>query len=161
MSKPKGKTRRKPGRPPVHGAFSLLASPGTQPKRREIVEYLRVTRENLIADLSSKGEAGLTTGQGILLNRLIAKLAVTRVVEEFIRRTAVMTPEGTLKPVLTKNYLQYCHSVRADLIALEAIAPGDVRKDEILTPFQLAQRIDRKNAKKGKKEKSLTSSKPF
>ena len=162
-AKPKGKPRRKPGRPPVHGAFSLLASPGTQPKSREITDFLRATRESLIVDLSPEGEKGLTTGQGILLNRLIAKVAVTRVIEEYIRKSSVMTPEGVLKPVLTKNYLQYCHSIRADLVALEALSPGDVRQGDVLTPFELAKVIDAENARKAKRKKGkkAKASKPF
>ena len=149
MSKNNIKTKKKLGRPKKHGAFSLMARPGTLPEDRRLTKYLRSVREKLIQDLAGAEEA-LTAGQEILIHRVIAKLAVCRVIEEYIReKSSILTGDGELQPILQKRYLSYNTSVRADLIALGAIKPDEL-PETVMSIEELVEKVDRENEEKAK-----------
>ena len=112
------KERKKPtGRPPKHGAFSIMIARGELPENRKYIQrYLREAREGLITDIGRK-EENLTRAQLILIDRVIAKLGIIRCIEEHCRETGVFQ-EGKLAHVLRENYLAYTNSLRLDLQAL-------------------------------------------
>jgi len=112
------KERKKPtGRPPKHGAFSIMIARGELPENRKYIQrYLREAREGLISDLGGR-EQNLTQAQLILIDRVIAKLGIIRCIEEHCRETGVFQ-EGKLAHVLRDNYLSYTNSLRLDLQAL-------------------------------------------
>jgi len=115
---PEKEPRKKPtGRPPKHGAFSIMIARGELPENRKYIQrYLREAREGLISDLGGR-EQNLTQAQLILVDRVIAKLGVIRCIEEHCRETGVFQ-EGKLAHVLRDNYLAYTNSLRLDLQAL-------------------------------------------
>jgi hypothetical protein len=78
--------------------------------------FLSGVRRGLIADLGPK-EENLTTAQRILCDRVIGKLGVLRVVEEFAKEQGVLQ-KGELSPILKHNYLAWANSLRLDLQAL-------------------------------------------
>lgn len=137
------KAGRKPGSKVTHGAYSLIAKPGgpLPSKRRYIERWLSEVRAGMIRDLGP-GEKDLSTGQAILIDRVIGKLGVLRCIEEHVRERGVMKGEG-LPDLLGKHYLGWANSLRLDLMAL-----GISKKagDEILTPLQIAAEIDAEKA---------------
>ena len=130
-------------RPKSHGAYSYLVK-GTLPENRtKILKYLMAVRQGLVQDLGPT-ENDLTVAKLILVDRVVTKLGVLRLIEEFVLETTVL--EGNeLVPCLRASYLAYCNSVRLDLQAL-----GLEKKTEaILTPYEIAER--EKNSKEGTK----------
>jgi len=141
------KERKKPtGRPPKHGAFSIMIARGELPENRKYVQrYLREAREGLIKDSGGK-EQNLTQAQLILIDRAIAKLGIIRCIEEHCRETGVFE-EGKLAHVLRDNYLAYTNSLRLDL---QALGIEGKRREEIINLGRYIE--ERYQAKDGEKE---------
>jgi vacuolar-type H+-ATPase subunit E/Vma4 len=113
---PKEKKKR-PGRPPRHGAYSLMVKAGELPKRRTYLRaYLSEVRASLISDLGPK-EADLTMAERILINSVVSKLSIIRCIEEAVKEEGVFRGRE-LSAVLSKSYITYCESLRRDLQAL-------------------------------------------
>jgi len=112
-NKPKMKRKRRLGRPPKHGGYSLLVRGELPENRKHIKQYLTLSRENLIRDLGPT-EEDLTAAQIILIDRVVTKLGVIRCIEEHIRENSVMVGHN-LAPSLRASYLAYNNSVRLDL----------------------------------------------
>ncbi len=134
--------RKKPGRKPgsrvTHGAYSLVAR-GEFPSKRCYIEcWLSEVRAGLIRDLGHT-ETDLSTGQAILIDRIIGKLGILRCIEEHVRERGVMKG-NELSPPLGKNYLGWANSLRLDLLALGISKKNGER---ILTPLEIAAEIDR------------------
>jgi hypothetical protein len=110
------KQKKKRGRPPKHGGYSLLVKGELPENRKHIREYLTGVREGLILDLGPT-EENLTAAQIILIDRVVTKLGVIRCIEEHIRENSVMRGHD-LAPCLRSSYLAYNNSVRLDLQAL-------------------------------------------
>lgn len=146
MSENQGKSRKKPkrGRPPKHGGYSILIRGELPENRRYIARWLTEVREGLMEDLGPT-EKDLSTGQRVLIDRIISKLGVLRCIEEHIRENSVMVGQD-LAPSLKASYLAYNNSVRLDLQAL-GIEKKDVK--DIPTPAELAASVDAQ--KRGKK----------
>ena len=143
----KDKTRKSPpGRPARSGAYSLMVRAGELPKRRTWLRaYLSELRADLIHDLGPR-EEDLTAAQRMILDRAISKLCVIRCLEEWVREEGVFKG-NELTPVLARNYISYCESLRRDLITLGV----DRRKiDEIRHPLEIAAEIDAAKANSGK-----------
>ncbi len=105
------------GRPPRHGAYSLMIRAGELPKRRTYLRaYLTEVRDGLIRDLGPT-EADLTTAQRIIINSLIGKLSVLRCIEEQVREEGVFRGHE-LSPVLARSYVTYAEALRRDLQTL-------------------------------------------
>ena len=140
---PRKKAGRKLGAKVTHGAYSLIAKPGgpLPSKRRYIERWLSEVRQGMIRDLGP-AEKDLSTGQAILIDRVIGKLGVLRCIEEHVREKGVMKGEG-LPDLLGKHYLGWANSLRLDLMALGI---GKKAGDEILTPLQIAAEIDAEKA---------------
>jgi len=136
---PRKKAGRKPGVKVTHGAYSLIARPGgpLPSKRRYIERWLSEVRAGLISDLGPT-EKDLTTGQAILIDRVIGKLGVLRCIEEHVREKGVLKGEE-LRGLLGKNYLGWANSLRLDLLALGISEKNGGR---ILSPLEIAAEID-------------------
>jgi len=90
MEKNKSKLTRKSrrGRPPKHGGYSLLTK-GELPENRQYLRtYLTDVREGLIRDLGPK-EENLTTAQLVLIDRVITKLGIIRLIEEHVKEKGI------------------------------------------------------------------------
>ena len=110
------KQKKKRGRPPKHGGYSLLFKGELPENRKYIRAYLTNIREGLVLDLGPADE-DLTTAQIVLIDRITTKLGVVRCIEEYIRENTVMKGDR-LSPSLRESYLAYNNSIRLDLQAL-------------------------------------------
>lgn len=111
------KPKKTKGRPPRHGAYSLMVKAGELPKRRTYLRaYLSEARASLISDLGPK-EADLTMAERILINSVVSKLSIIRCIEEAVKEEGVFRGLE-LSSVLSKSYITYCESLRRDLQAL-------------------------------------------
>jgi hypothetical protein len=144
-NKPKKGSKKKPGRPPQSGAYSLIVKAGELPKRRTYLRvYLQATRNGLIEDLGPR-EADLTTAQRVLIDRTVSKLAIIRCIEEYIKETGVFR-KAWLSPVLEKSYVAYTNSLRLDL---EALGINKRAGERVLSPLEIAAEIDAEKAEAG------------
>lgn len=110
----------KGGRPAKQGGFSIMIRDGNKPVRRSRIRaYLESVRRGLIRDLGPT-EQDLTTAQLILVERIVAKLAVLRACEERIAEVGIFRSPGRaeLQHALQANYLAYSNSIRLSLQAL-------------------------------------------
>ena len=137
--------KKKGGRPPIHGAYSLMVRAGELPKRRTVLRaYLSQVRQGLIADLGPR-EEDLTTAQGVLVDRVVSLLSIVRCVEEHVRETGVFKGRE-LAPVLAKCYCTYSAELRR---VLETLGIRGTAADRVLTPLEIAAEIDRGKALEG------------
>lgn len=150
MTEKRRKVTKKLGRPPKHGGYSYLVRGVLPENRKHVRKYLSGIREGLVRDLGPD-ESDLSTAQRILIDRVVCKLGILRCIEEHIRENSVMVGDELAKS-LGSHYLAYSNSVRLTLAAL-GIKPENSRA--VLTPFELADKVDRENAEKAK------ASKPF
>ena len=150
MTEKRRKVTKKLGRPPKHGGYSYLTKGILPENRRHVRKYLSEVRECLVADLGPE-EKDLSTAQRILIDRITCKLGVLRCVEEFLKERSIMQGDE-LAPSLKNHYLAYSNSIRLDLVAL-GIKPENSRA--VLTPFELAAKVDRENEEKLKKAASV------
>lgn len=107
---------------------------GVLPERRSYLRaYLEETRAGFIRDLGPL-ETDLTVAQRVLVDRVLSKICILRVTEEWLKEHGLFTSGGDLQPVLARTYLAYCNSLRFDLVALGL----DKRKaGEILAPYEI------------------------
>jgi hypothetical protein len=117
MDKKPEQVRKKLGRPPRYGGYSLAVRAGDLPKNRIYVRrYLESVRAGLVRDLGPI-ETDLSTAEIVLVDRIISKLGIVRCIEEHIRETGIMAGDDLAGP-LRASYLAYSNSVRLDLMAL-------------------------------------------
>jgi len=118
MKEKRTKNGKRIGRPPRHGGYSLLAKRGDVPEcRRYVREYLEGVRAGLVRDLGPK-EENLTAAQAALINHVISKIAITRLIEERLAEVGIFNAAGELDPALGKFFLTASNSLRLDLQAL-------------------------------------------
>ncbi len=115
-------TKKKgPGRPPTHGGYSLIKTGKLPSGRRGIRKYLENTREGLVRDFGPT-EADLSTGQIVLIDRVISKLGIVRLIEEHTRESGnIFNADGGLVGSLKESYLAFNNSVRLSLLALDKL----------------------------------------
>ena len=118
---PKTKPRRKRSRERGKvrfGGFSVMVFKDQLPAhRRHIARYVQDIRDGLIKDLG--GEANMTTGQRILVDRITQGLAIVRLIEEHVRELGLLDhPEGFLHPTLSDHYLRWQTSIHKALTLL-------------------------------------------
>jgi hypothetical protein len=118
---------------------------GELPKRRTCLRaYLSSVREGLIRDLAVS-EEGLTTAQGVLVDRVVSLLSIVRCIEEHTRETGVFKGRE-LAPVLAKSYCTYSAELRR---VMETLGIRSTTADRVLTPLEIAAEIDREKAQEG------------
>lgn len=111
------KTKLKRGRPPKIKGWSVMAAKGQLPVQRKYLgRYLSYVRDGLIQDLGGE-EKNLTTAQRVLIDRVVSKLGIIRLIEEYFDESPILN-NGKLAYILRENYLAYNNSVRLDLQAL-------------------------------------------
>lgn len=138
-------TKRRGGRPPVHGGYSLMVRAGELPKRRTLLRaYLTAIREGLIRDVAGTEEE-LTTAQKVLVDRACSLLSIIRCVEEHTRENGVFKGKE-LAPVLLKSYCTYSAELRR---TLEMLGIKGRAADRALTPLEIAAEIDAEKAGAG------------
>jgi len=132
--------KKKGGRPPVHGGYSLMVRAGELPKRRTTLRaYLSQVRQGLITDLGPH-EEDLTTAQGVLVDRVVSLLSIVRCIEEHVREKGVFKA-GELAPVLAHSYTTYSAELRR---VLETLGIRGQAAERILTPYEIVEKEGKK-----------------
>jgi len=136
--------KKKTGRPPRTGAYSIMVRRGDLPERRRYLRsFIEEARAGLVADLGPT-EEDLTMAQRLLIARAISLLCVIRCIEEEASETGVFKG-GQIDPVLKEVYITYVNSFR---LALQALGI-DKRKAE--EPLSVREYIVRATAEEGAK----------
>lgn len=142
-NKPKTKRKRKTGRPYVHGGYSLVSKNEALRDNPRIRKYLEDSRAGLVHDIAGD-ETRLTEAQRILIDRVISKLAVIRLIESYVERHGPFKGDR-LRGMLGEHYLRFNNSIRLSLCALGL----DKRASEkILNVEDLATEIKKDKRKK-------------
>jgi hypothetical protein len=119
---------------------------GELPKRRTVLRtYLSSVREGLIRDLAVS-EEGLTTAQGVLVDRVVSLLSIVRCIEEHTRETGVFKGRE-LAPVLAKCYCTYSAELRR---VLETLGISTKAGKRLLSPLEITAEIDAAKASSAK-----------
>lgn len=140
------KSKRKPQiRPKRHGAYSFIVRGSLPTHRAYLLRYLTDCRQGLINDLG--GCERLSTGQTILIDRVIGKLGVSRLIEEHCKENGAIRGQE-LAPVLKQSYLAYSNSLRLDLLALGI---NERVTDRALTPLQYIEQFDKSKEEREKR----------
>lgn len=143
----KSKRKHAQIRPKRHGAYSFLVRGELPIHRAYLLRYLTDCRQGLIDDLG--GCERLSTGQTILIDRIIGKLGISRLIEEHTKETGAINGQE-LSPMLRASYLAYSNSLRLDLLAL---GMNEKMTDKALTPLEYIEAFDKKKGKEAKTDK--------
>jgi len=128
------------GRPRKHGGYSILYNATIPYARKKLMRYFREVRAGLIKDLG--GPLNITTGQLVLIDRIVFKLGFLRLVEIWLaERGTPFAGEGRLESVI-ETYLSYANSLRNDLNLL------GIQKKEIPETIDLKSYIAEKYGQK-------------
>jgi len=123
MSKNKGKKSKKGkiGRPRKHGGYSVHLQDVELKKNPRIRQYLMATREGLIRDVAGTEEE-LSEQQRIVIDRIVSKLAILRLIEVYVEKHGIWRRDRLkkdqileLEPALGLNYLAFSNSVDRSL----------------------------------------------
>ena len=124
-------------RPKRHYGYSFLVT-GEMPQHRAyLLKHLSECRAGIASDMG--GEEAMTTGQLIILDRIIGKLGVVRCIEEHCRENGVFRDQQLVGP-LKESYLAYSNSIRLDLLAL-----GIEKRvaERVMSPMEIASIVDK------------------
>lgn len=112
------------GRPRKHGGYCLSLARDELLKREHplVRRYLEETREGLVRDVAGN-EGQLTEQQRILIDRIISRLAICRLIEIYVSKNGAFAKRGDktlpeLVPALGSNYLSYVNAIDRAVIAL-------------------------------------------
>ena len=138
-----------------HGGFSLEVQDDILKQNPATRRYLRNTRADLVKDVAGS-EENLSAQQRILIDRIISKLLILRIIELWVEKHGVWRRDKLLakpsvlelEPALGLNYLAYSNSVDRALKLL-----GLEKKEIEGDPFSYIEEFDRKKAEKEKAAK--------
>ena len=140
----KSKKKNRRGRPPLHGGYSLIHRDALLKEQPRIRQYLEVVRAGLVADVAGS-EDGLSEQQRVMIDRIISRLAICRLIEAYCEKHGVFRRDMLkrkkileLEPALGQNYLAFSNSIDRALVAL-----GLDRK-HVEAPLDLGRYIDAK-----------------
>jgi hypothetical protein len=120
------------------GGFSLVHKDAVLKEHPYIQRYLRDCREGIVRDLG--GEEAMSTMQMVLVDRLISRMAICRLIECYVEkfgafsRPALDRKALELEPVMA-SYLSFSNSIDRSLASL-----GLKRRDlelRIMSPQEL------------------------
>jgi hypothetical protein len=137
--------KAKIGRPAKHGGFSLVHKDELLKEHPYIQRYLRDCRAGIITDLG--GEETMTAMQMVMVDRLISRMAICRLIEAYIEkygafnRVAIQQKRLELEPVLA-SYLSFSNSIDRTLVSL-GLEKRKPAEPDILT---IAAEIDAEQA---------------
>ena len=110
-----------------HGGYSLLTGSSLQGdlvrENPRVARYLLDARAGLVRDVAGC-EPALSEMQRIMIDRIISKLAICRLIEIYIerygafRRDQIRRKVFELEPCLGQSYLAYSNSIDRALVAL-------------------------------------------
>lgn len=142
QEKKKKKSRR--GRPPKHGGYSLIAKDEILKDHPKIRQYLQNCRDGLVRDVAGS-EDRLTEQQRILIDRVITRLSICRLIEVYIEKYGLFRRDKLkrfhvleLEPALGQNYLAFSNSIDRTLRDL-GIERKAIERD--MSPDEMAKII--------------------
>lgn len=123
-NKPKKKRKVRLGRPPKHGGYSLIVRDEILKDHPYVRQYLQNCRDGLVEDVAGSEER-LTEQQRIIIDRIISRLSICRLIEVYIEKYGAFRGDRLkedkvleLEPALGQNYLAFSNSIDRALIAL-------------------------------------------
>jgi len=147
----KGKKTRR-GRPPKHGGYSLIHKDELIKEHPRLRQYLEDCRAGLVRDIAGS-EDQLSEQQRIMIDRIISRLAVCRLIEIYIEKFGAFRKDKIkrfqvleLEPALGKNYLSFCAQIDRALIAL------GLNKKQSEETLDLGRYVEEKYGDKEKEE---------
>jgi hypothetical protein len=126
--------------PIVHGGYSKFPLRAIGRKNGHIWRYIQAVRETYISDLTAgQGEEALTAGQRILLDRLIQKISIVRIIENSLRPVGIFQAGLEIRGVL--NFWRLMNdSIRQDIatLGLKRIPPEpkDISLEAIVEEYK-------------------------
>jgi len=118
------KTKKRRGRPPKHGGYSIIHRDALLEEHPHIRQYLQSCRDGLVRDVGGSEEA-LSEQQRIMIDRIISRLSICRLIECYVEKYGVFRRDMIkrqkvleLEPALGQNYLAFSNSIDRALIAL-------------------------------------------
>ncbi len=147
--------KSKGGRPYRHGGFSISLRDEILKDNPRIRRYLADTRVGLARDIAG-GEDSLSEMQRVMIDRVISKLAVCRLIEAYIEKYGAFRQDRfkrkilELEPCLGNSYLAYSNSIDRALVALGLSKKEAAR---VMTPAELILEVGKGNAGPGSKDK--------
>lgn len=129
----------------THGGYSKQIRRRYSDKRTTEGKALAMVMSNLQADLGN-----LSTGQGILLDRVKEKLVTLWQIGNFVdQQSTLINPAGELIPCLGRNYLAFAESLRRDIETLYSSAnkrPAKVKTiPEIIAEIEAEKKANEHN----------------
>jgi hypothetical protein len=142
------KRNKRIGRPPKHGGFSIVYKDEHLKRHPKLREYLQDARAGLVRDIAGS-EDNLTEQQRIMINMIISKLSIVRLIECYVEANGAFNGDS-LKGCLGQSYLAFSNSIDRALVNL-----GLDRKaaDDAIDPLKYIQGEDRDDDQ-GEKGKS-------
>lgn len=130
----------RPGPRVRHGGYTYIRTGKVPKKKAEVERYLTWVRQTYIEDVAGE-ERNLTAGQTVLLNKIILLEGLCRCIE--ITVIEVAEKSGQL-PVMPQKYMSYVNSIVkiCGMLGIERREPVD----NVPTPLEIAERIDREEA---------------
>jgi len=140
-TKKKKKSRR--GRPPKHGGYSIVWRDEKLKEHPYLRSYIQECRDGLVRDVAGS-EDNLSEQQRIMIDRIISRLSICRLIEVFVEQKGLFKGDELIGAV-GKNYLAFCGQIDRALVALGL----DKRQgNEILTPWELAEKVEEEDRRK-------------
>ena len=144
-NKAKFKGNRRRGRPPKSGAYSPICRQEFLDEYPEIRRYIQGSRDGLIEDRLAKSggktEDDLTAAEGLMIDRQVSKLAVSRQIEVYLKRHGILRRDQLKRrqilepePILV-YWLQLQNSIDRGLVALGLEKPKRAGDE----PFDIIQ----------------------
>lgn len=152
------KGKRKPGRPAIHGGYSVEYRDKIMEKYPALGQYLRYAREDMIDDLKLRGP--VSSGQRLLVDQVINRLKICRVLELYMEQYGVLRRDliekkKDLAPLsICDLWLSTRNGIRGDLVALGLHESVQARVIE-LTPLEYAKAFDEAKAKDQAKDAEI------
>lgn len=149
-TKSKKGPKKKIGRPPLHGGYSIINRDQAIKDHPEIRRYLEGAREALVRDVGGT-EAGLSAQQTIMIDRIVSRLAVCRLIEVYVERLGIFRRDRLeggkvleLEPALGVNYLAFSNSIDR---ALQALGLDKKQAADVLDLGKYIEQKDQEEAK--------------
>jgi len=147
--------RKKTGRPPRHGGYSIVYRDDVIKRHPKLRQYLQNCRDGLVRDIAGT-EEGLSEQQRIMIDRIISRLSICRLIECYIEKYGAFRRDRIkrdkvleLEPALGVNYLAFSNSIDRALVALGLARVPEPGQDLA----QIVAEIDAENeAKKAERE---------
>ena len=146
-NKPKKERKVKLGRPPKHGGYSLIVRDEILKDHPYVRRYLQNCRDGLVENVAGS-EDRLTEQQRIIIDRIISRLSICRLIEVYIEKYGAFRGDRLkkdkileLEPALGQNYLAFSNSIDRALIALGL---NKKQTDDVLAPYEIIDREKKK-----------------